>query len=86
MSNKKPKKTTEIIAFHEMAHLKHFEEVGGVYLTMSKLEKETYVWNQILANRSKWTKPELQDALNYINDIRINPRYGYNLEPLKIKK
>ncbi len=76
------KNATEIVAFHEMAHLKHFEEVGDVYLTMSKLEKETYVWNQILANRSKWTKAELQDALNYIN--RERKKAGIK-EPLKIK-
>jgi hypothetical protein len=75
------KNATEIVSFHEMAHLKHFEEVGEAYLTLSKLKKETYVWEQILANRSKWTKAELQDSLNYINWIR-EERYG--LKPLKI--
>src|SRR5690606_13125847 len=76
------KNATEIVAFHEMAHLKHFEEVGDAYLSMSKLKKETYVWNQILSNRSKWTKAELQDALNYIN--RERKKAGIK-EPLKIK-
>jgi hypothetical protein len=79
------KNATEIVSFHEIAHLKHFEEIGETYLTLSKLEKETYVWEQILGNRSKWTKAELQDSLRYINDIRTNPRYGYNLQPIKIK-
>ena len=79
------KNPTEIVSFHEMAHLKHFEEVGEAYLSLSKLDKETYVWKEILANRGKWTKAELQDALRYINDIRTNPIHGYNLEPLKIK-
>ena len=79
------KNATEIVGFHEMTHLKHFEQIGESYLTLSKLEKETFVWEQILANRSKWTKAELQDSLRYINDIRTNPKYGYNLDPLKIK-
>lgn len=76
------KNATEIVGFHEMAHFKHYEEVGEAYLTLSKLEKETYVWEQILANRNKWTKAELQDSLNYINGIREEQ---YGLEILKIK-
>jgi Metallopeptidase toxin 4 len=76
--------TTEIIAFHEMAHVKHFEEIGEVYLKLSELEKEMYVWNQILANKERWTKAELIDALDYINRIRIKPKYG-KLELIKLK-
>ena len=76
------KNATEIVAFHEMVHLKHFEEIGDAYLTLSKLDKETYVWKQILANRAKWTKAELEDALKYIN--RERKKAGIN-EPLKIK-
>ena len=76
------KNATEIVGFHEMTHLKHFEQIGESYLTLSKLEKETFVWEQILANRSKWTKAELQDALNYINKKR---REVGIKEPLKIK-
>jgi Metallopeptidase toxin 4 len=80
------KKATEIVAFHEMAHVKHFEEVGeAAYKTYSKLEKEMYVWKQIFSQRYKWTRQELQDALNYINRIRTEPEFGYNLEPLNIK-
>lgn len=75
-------KATEIVSFHEMAHLKHFEEIGDIYLTLSRLEKETYVWKQILANKNKWTKAELLDALNYIN--RVRKAAGIK-EPIKIK-
>lgn len=68
-----------------MSHLKHFEEVGVVaYQELNILKKETYVWEQILAKRSKWTKAELKDALRYINDVRTNPKYGFNLKPIKI--
>jgi hypothetical protein len=76
------KNATELVAFHEMTHLKHFEELGEAYLSLSKLKKETYVWNEILANRSKWTNAELQDSLNYIN--RERKKAGIN-EPLIIK-
>lgn len=77
------KNCTEIVAFHEMCHLKHFEEVGVVaYQGLNLLEKETYVWKQILANRGRWTDLELKDSLNYINGIRIK-RYG--LKPLIIR-
>jgi hypothetical protein len=41
-----------------------------------------YVWQQILANRGKWTEKEFKESLRYINDIRTNPKYG--LKPLKI--
>jgi hypothetical protein len=76
---------TEIIVFHEMAHLKQFEELGeATYLTLSTLDKEMYVWNQILANRVRWTEAELEESLRYINRIRTEPKYGYSLEPIKI--
>ena len=43
------------------------------------------VWEQIFKNRDRWTKAELEDALRYINDIRTNPKYGFNELPLDIK-
>jgi hypothetical protein len=79
------KEATEIVAFHEMAHVKHFEEVGEVvYKTYNKLEKEMYVWKQIISQRNRWTVPEIKDALKYINRIRTEVEFGFNLEPLKI--
>jgi len=80
------KECTELVAFHEQAHLKQFLELGEeTYQTLNKLQKETYVFEQILANKNKWTRAELEDALKYLNNIRTDPKYGYNLEPLKIK-
>lgn len=77
------KNCTEIVAFHEMCHLKHFEEVGDiVYKGFNKLEKEMYVWKQIFANRGRWTAAELQDSIDYINRIRVEE---YKLKPLNIK-
>ena len=59
------------------------EQVGEeVYKTLSKIDKETYVWEQILKNRHRWTKAELEDSLNYIN--RERKKAGIT-EPIKIK-
>jgi hypothetical protein len=78
-----PKNTTEIIAFHEMQHVKHFEEIGeATYKTLSPRDKEMYVWREILANRTNWSKAELEDALGYIN--RVRKKAGIT-EPIKIK-
>ena len=52
------KNATEIVVFHEMAHLKHFEEVGEMYLTLSKLKKESYVWKQIFNVKTNGQKPK----------------------------
>ena len=76
------KDATEIVAFHEQMHYFHFEEVGElVYKQLNVLEKETYVWKQILTNREKWTRAELEDALNYIN----SKRKLFKLDPINIK-
>jgi Metallopeptidase toxin 4 len=77
---------TEIVLFHETKHFEHFEEIGEIaYSKLNTLQKETYVWNKILAKRGKWTNDELKESLEYINRIRTEPRYGYNLKPLTIK-
>ncbi|WP_426476930.1 zincin-like metallopeptidase toxin domain-containing protein [Chryseobacterium sp. CBSDS_008] len=76
-----PKNISELVAFHEMSHVKHFEQLGDVYHTLSTLEKETYVWGQTLANRHRWSKEEFEEALYYINKVRKD----FNLEPIKIK-
>lgn len=44
-----------------------------------------FVWKQILKNRETWTEAELLESLRYINDIRTNPKFGFNLNPIIIK-
>lgn len=74
---------TELMAFHELAHVKHFHTLGEeAYKKLNKLEKEMYVWNKIYKSKDLWTVEELEDALRYINDIRTNPIYGFKLEPI----
>ena len=81
-----PKNSTEIVAFHKLAHVKHWKSIGKeAYKNISKLDREMNVWEQIFKNRDRWTKAELEDALRYINDIRTTPKYGFNELPLDIK-
>ena len=78
-----PRNTTEIVAFHELSHVKHWKSVGDdVYQTINTLDREMNVWEQILKNRSRWTKEELEDALNYINGERR--KFDTNLKDIKI--
>jgi hypothetical protein len=77
------KNATELVVFHEMAHANHFHQVGeAAYASLSKLDREMYVWEQIIAQKGRWTKAEIDDCLNYINGIRVDE---YNLKPIIIK-
>lgn len=67
---------SELTSFHELMHVKHYEEVGReAYLKLNKLEREMYVWEQIYKNRNKWTEDEFRESLDYINFIRF---YEFN--------
>jgi hypothetical protein len=75
-----PKETTEIVVFHEQAHMKHWSLIGDkVYQETSTLVKEMYVWEQIYKSKALWNKEELAASLKYINDIRV---YQYGLDPI----
>ncbi|WP_298893676.1 zincin-like metallopeptidase toxin domain-containing protein [uncultured Psychroserpens sp.] len=63
-------KPTEYLVFHEMAHVKHFEELGDAYHGLKAWEKETYVFEEIWSQKRKWTNKELNHALNYVNKVR----------------
>ncbi|MGG8496191.1 zincin-like metallopeptidase toxin domain-containing protein [Tenacibaculum sp. TC6] len=75
-------KSTELVAFHEKAHLKHFEELGEAYHPLKTWEKETYVWEQIWSRRRDWTKEELELSLNYAN--RERKKAGIDLIKIKL--
>jgi chaperonin cofactor prefoldin len=75
------KNATELVAFHEKAHLLHFEKYGEAYHSFKTWEKETYVWEQIWSRRRYWSKKELQMSLDYVNRERIKE----GIQPLKIK-
>ncbi len=72
---------TELVAFHEMSHLKHFEELGEPYHLLPSWEKETYVWEQVWSRRRDWTEKELEISFDYVN--RTRARSG--IEPIKNK-
>lgn len=65
-----PDGATELVAFHEMAHLKHYEEIGDAYYSLKTWQRETYVWEQIWSESRKWTSEELKTSLNYANKHR----------------
>ncbi|KAB1231863.1 zincin-like metallopeptidase toxin domain-containing protein [Chryseobacterium viscerum] len=71
---------SELTSFHELMHVKHYEEVGrDAYLKLNKLEKEMYVWEQIYKKGNKWTKDEIQASFDYINEIRVEE---FGLDPV----
>ncbi|WP_294311996.1 zincin-like metallopeptidase toxin domain-containing protein [uncultured Chryseobacterium sp.] len=74
-------KSTELVVFHEKAHLQHFEELGEEYNILKPWEKETYVFEKIWSQKHLWTKEELSVSLNYVNRERSKA----GVIPLKIK-
>ena len=61
---------SEYLLFHEMAHLKHFEEIGNAYLPLKAWQRETYVFEEIWKQKHLWTKQEQEHALKYVNGER----------------
>ncbi|MBO0938908.1 hypothetical protein J2I47_20310 [Fibrella sp. HMF5335] len=56
---------------YELTHAKHCAELGkDAYGKLSRLEKETHVFEQLMKQKDKLTKRELEHATDYINDIR----------------
>lgn len=45
-------KSTELVAFHEKAHLQHFEELGEEYHLLKPWEKETYVFERKFGHKN----------------------------------
>ncbi|HEU4495925.1 MAG TPA: zincin-like metallopeptidase toxin domain-containing protein [Flavobacterium sp.] len=65
---------TEYLVFHEMSHVKHFEELGEAYHKLPAWEKETYVFKEIWKQKHLHTKEELEHALEYVNSVREKAR------------
>lgn len=69
---------TRLQLFHEMQHFQHYLELGAdVYNDLSitsKLDKEEYVFNKIMANADKFNERELKTAQSYIQDFRDGKR------------
>ncbi len=58
-------------AFHEMAHARHWKQLGPeAYEGIGKYARESHVFNQIWKNRTQFSKPELQDAINYMRRLK----------------
>lgn len=61
---------TQYLTFHEMMHLRHFEEIGDAYHGLKAWQKETYVFEQIWKNKGIFNEGELKHALKYVNQER----------------
>ncbi|MWJ29728.1 zincin-like metallopeptidase toxin domain-containing protein [Saccharibacillus sp. WB 17] len=58
-------------ALHESYHAKQFRELGQeVYLKQSRLQREEYVYNEIMRNKAKFSSEEIYEAQRYIFFLR----------------
>ncbi|WP_052410129.1 zincin-like metallopeptidase toxin domain-containing protein [Paenibacillus durus] len=58
-------------AVHESYHAKHFGELGKEkYMKLSTLEKEEYVYKEIMRNKDKFSVEEIYEAQRYIFKLR----------------
>lgn len=64
---------SELTVFHEMIHLKTWKKLSPEdYAKLPLWEDETIVWDAIWKTKHRWTKKELLDSYEYLNDkIRI---------------
>lgn len=64
---------SELTVFHEMVHMKTWKRLSPEeYAKLPLWEDETMVWDAIWKTKEKWTKRELVDSYEYLNDkIRI---------------
>ncbi|WP_294271305.1 zincin-like metallopeptidase toxin domain-containing protein [uncultured Chryseobacterium sp.] len=64
---------SELTVFHEMVHMKTWKRLSSEeYAKLPLWEDETMVWDAIWKTKEKWTKRELVDSYEYLNDkIRI---------------
>lgn len=56
---------------HEMTHAKHCALLGKeAYSKLSRLDKETHVYDTLMKQSDKLTKREIKHATDYINSVR----------------
>jgi hypothetical protein len=65
------KNPTSLSAMHESYHAKQWIEIGKEnYLKLSTLEREGYVYNQIMKNKDLYTSEEILFSQRYIYKLR----------------
>ncbi|MGW9526792.1 WXG100 family type VII secretion target [Paenibacillus terrae] len=58
-------------AIHESYHAKHFGELGKEkYMKLSTIEKEEYVYNELMKSKDKFNSSEIYEAQRYIYKLR----------------
>jgi hypothetical protein len=65
------KGATKYEAFHEQQHAQQWKQMGKeAYQKQSRVQREQYVYDQIMKNKDQFSKAELDHATNYINKVR----------------
>ena len=73
--------TTYFELAHEMKHAKHWASVGAqTYSQLPALEKESYVFQELLREKHNLTSAELLNAFRYINKVRADQ----GMDPLDV--
>jgi len=62
---------TDFEAFHESMHAQQWSNIGkDAYEKLGKFARENYVYEQIMANESRFSKAEIESAKKYIADLK----------------
>jgi hypothetical protein len=65
------KGATKYEAFHEAQHAKQWKELGvDAYKQQSRVQREQYVYDQIMKNKDQFSPAELDHAKRYIDRLR----------------
>lgn len=65
------KGATHYEAFHEAQHANQWKQLGKeAYLKQSRLQREQYVYDQVMKNKDQFSQAELDHARDYMNDVR----------------
>lgn len=63
---------TYLSAMHESYHARQWKELGKEnYLKQSRLDREEYVYNEILKNKNKFSEAEVLYSMRYIYKVRF---------------
>jgi hypothetical protein len=77
------KGATQYEAFHEAQHAQQWKEMGKeAYNKQSRVQKEQYVYDQVMKNKDKFSQAELDHARDYMNDVRK----AAGMEPMPLDK
>ncbi|WP_235617280.1 zincin-like metallopeptidase toxin domain-containing protein [Lysinibacillus mangiferihumi] len=67
------KNPTVVNLYHEGYHAEQWLDIGkDAYMKLSRLDREEYVFEQIMKNKHLFDKDSLDHSLEYIERLRMN--------------